>query len=289
MRLDIMGKGMLMGICDTVPGISGGTIAFITGIYERLLSAIKAFTPNAILNAAAVSIGKGDKERYKKDRAQADLELLIPLFIGIIGAILLFSRVMEFLLTDYFVFVMAFFIGLILGSAGTLFTQIEDHHSRNQFMSLAGFAAGVWLAFIVPATITPTSFMFILSGAIAISAMILPGISGSFILLIMGMYEPVIRAVSGLPQSFMQVVLFGIGAVIGLGTSVRGVSYIFKKNRCMTLYVLVGLVIGALSVPIRDIASQASSISSFGWVIMVLLGVIGVITASSIAKFNVQK
>ena len=175
-----------MGLCDTVPGVSGGTIAFITGIYQRLISAIQAFSLDLVMDSLKFLIGKGNNKNLRQDIKKLDLGFLIMLFLGIAIAILLFSRVLEFLIDSYAPFLMAFFVGLILVSAIGIFEHIEKHHTVNQLIALIGFLVGVSFIFFIPQEIAPNLGYVFLGGFLAISAMLLPGISGSFILLIMG-------------------------------------------------------------------------------------------------------
>jgi putative membrane protein len=248
-------KGMLMGICDLIPGISGGTIAFITGIYTRLINAIKAFSPKAFYNFFQYTITR-DKNRsktLKQDIKNLDLGFLFVLFLGIATSIFSGSRIIKFLLENYFAYTLSFFIGLILASSKIIFDNIQDHKKNNMLFGIIGFIVGISLIFLVPADITPNLFYVFIGGFIAISALFLPGISGAFILLIMGLYEFVINCLHNISENILYLIAFSTGAALGAFSISRIISFLFKKDRCKTLYFLLGLVLGAISVPIKKI------------------------------------
>ena len=248
-------KGILMGICDLIPGISGGTIAFITGIYMRLINAVKAFSPSAFYNFFQYTITR-DKQKLKilkKDIKKLDLGFLLILFLGIFTAILLGSKIIKYLLENYFAYTLTFFIGLILASSKIIFDNIKNHKMKNISIGILGFIFGVSLIFFIPKSVTPTLFYVFIGGVIAISALFLPGISGAFILLIMGLYEFIINSLHNILENINYLIAFGIGAVLGAISISRIISFLFKKDKCKTLYFLLGLVIGAVSIPIKKI------------------------------------
>lgn len=256
-------KGILMGICDLIPGISGGTIAFITGIYERLINAVKAFSPKLIFGS-------------KKDIKKLDLGFLIILFLGIGTALFLGSGIIKYLLETYPGYTFAFFVGLILASSKIIFTHIKNHKLKNRLFALFGLLVGIFLAFIVPANTTPTCFYIFLGGFVAISAMFLPGILGAFILLIMGLYEFMINVLHDISGNIKYFIIFVLGAIFGAFSISRIISFLFKKDKCKTLYFLLGLVIGALSIPIKRILESISegTLSIPFSLIYILLGII---------------
>lgn len=270
-------KGLLMGICDSIPGISGGTIAFITGIYERLINAIKGFSPSLV-----VSLFRGDKQEIKK----LDFGFLATLFLGILVALLIFARLMSYLLDNYFAYTIVFFFGLILASAKTIFDHIEKHHTTNMVFMVMGLLAGLGLVFIVPVSLSPSLFYVMFGGFVAISAMVLPGISGAFILLVMGLYRFVLGLVRDFPSNIEYLLAFAVGAVLGILTITRVVSWLFKKDKSKTLYFLLGLVIGGLSVPVRDFVSSASFdlTSVVYYIVLFLVGAYSATLIRRIAK-----
>ena len=263
-----------MGVCDLIPGISGGTIAFITGIYERLINAIKGFSPRLIT---------GD---FKKEVKKLDLGFLVVLFAGIILSILLGSRVIDSLLQNHYAKTLSFFIGLIVASSFIIFKSIKNHEKSRFFkkdfeafssgkehqskssiikhdvgdyiFGLVGLAIGIALVFLSPASISVSTGYLFLGGFVSISAMFLPGISGSFILLIMGLYEPVIGMLSDIVGNWKSLLVFIIGMIFGAFFISRVISYLFRKDKNKTLYFLLGLVVGSLGVPIMRVYEVGS-------------------------------
>jgi len=261
-------KGMLMGICDLIPGISGGTIAFITGIYPKLIHSVKSISPKFFKNLITLN-----KKELKKDVKEIDFPFLIVLILGILTSIIIGSRIIKYLLENYFSFTIAFFIGLVLSSSKIIFDNIKNHGLKNIFFGFIGLAIGIMFAFLIPLEITPTLSYVALGGFIGISAMFLPGISGAFILLIMGIYEFIINALHSPLENITVIVVFIIGVIAGAFVISRIISFLFKKDKCKTLYFLLGLVIGSLSVPIKRILSKSLNYFEISYVVFfVFLG-----------------
>jgi len=233
-------KGMLMGICDLVPGISGGTVAFITGIYERLINAVKGFTPKLLTN-------------FKEEHKKLDLKFLIVLFAGIIFSILLGSRIIEGLLLNHYAKTISFFIGLILASSFVIYDGIKEHSTLNYMYCFVGFLIGVGLIFLSPTEVSVSYWYLFVGGFLAIGAMFLPGISGSFILLIIGLYESVIGMLHDLAANWHDLSIFILGMIFGAFFISRIIAYLFEHDKNKTLYFLLGLVIGALGVPVMKV------------------------------------
>jgi putative membrane protein len=250
-------KGFLMGVCDLIPGISGGTVAFITGIYPRLIGAVKSFSPKLIYDIFTYPIHR-KRDSLKDDIKKLDLLFLLVLILGICSAFLVGSRIIKLLLRDYYEYTLSFFIGLILVSSMIIFNHIQNHNIKNISFGFLGFAFGLMFSILVPLSITPTLGYVFLGGFLAVNAMFLPGISGAFILLIMGLYEFMIDVLNDISNNISYFLLFIAGALLGAFSISRIISFLFKKNRCKTLYVLLGLVIGALSVPLKKILQTAS-------------------------------
>jgi len=246
-------KGLLMGICDIIPGISGGTIAFITGIYMRLINAIKNISPKLFYDIFLSPFNKKNRENLKQDVKKIDLGFLFVLFLGIGTALLLGSKIVKFLLSNYFIYTLSFFIGLILASSKIIFDNIQNHKKKNILFGILGFILGILLSILVPVDLVPTKSYVFVGGFLAISAMFLPGISGAFILLIMGLYEFMIDILHDIPGNIVYFIIFVAGAALGAFTISRIISFLFKKDKCKTLYVLLGLVLGTLSVPLKKI------------------------------------
>jgi len=274
-------KGILMGICDLVPGISGGTIAFITGIYERLINAVKAISPQLFYNFIAGGIFRKEENliKLKTNLKKLDLIFLLVLLAGISSAFIIGSRVVKFLLDNYFIYTMAFFVGLILASSKIIFNKIQNHNFKTLLFGIFGFMFGILLAFVMPVTVVPNFSYVVFGGFLAINAMLLPGISGAFILLIMGLYEFMLEVLKDIPGHLNYFLGFILGVILGAFTISRIVSFLFRKYRCKTLYFLLGLVIGALSTPIKRIFINGSftTLNIAGMLCFLILG-IGVVS-----------
>jgi putative membrane protein len=283
-------RGFLMGVCDLIPGISGGTVAFITGIYARLINAVKSFSPKLIYDFFTYPIHR-KKDILKEDIRKLDLLFLLVLLLGIGSAFLVGSRIIKFLLRDYYTYTLSFFIGLILPSSKIIFDHIQNHNIKNISFGLFGFALGLLFSVLVPLTVTPTLGYVFLGGFFAVSAMFLPGISGAYILLIMGLYEFMINVLNNISSNTSYFIIFILGALLGAFSISRIISFLFKKNRCRTLYVLLGLVIGALSTPLKKILQTASfQVSNvFVMVFWFLLGALLVVLVTIYGKAYERK
>ena len=238
-------KGMAMGMAEVVPGVSGGTIAFITGIYERLLNAIKSIGPE-VFSALKT---EGIKGAWKA----LDGNFLLTLGLGMVLGIVLGVFGISWLLEEYPPIVWGFFFGLIIASAIYTGRQIGSWN----LSAVAGLVFGAVFAFAItslsPASGNEALWFVFLSGVIAISALILPGISGSFILLIMGMYTYIVTdtlkgALKTLaPEKLLVMAVFALGCLTGLATVSRLLSWTFKHYRDITLAVLTGFMLGSLN------------------------------------------
>jgi putative membrane protein len=257
-KIIIFGKGVLMGVCDLIPGVSGGTIAFITGIYDRLIDAVANITPKNYFNLV---FSKSSEER-KKLFKELDILFLILLFSGIFSAIILGSKVISYLIDNFYVYIFTFFVGLILASGLFISNQIKVKKNMNKLFGVFGFVCGILLLLFSPKEIvSPDYLLVVLSGFLAIFALFLPGISGSFILVILGMYEYVLNLVKNL--DLINLIPFMIGAGLGVVVISRVVKLFFDFDKCKTLYFLLGLILGTLSIPFRNIYLQIE-VFSFG-------------------------
>ncbi len=277
-------KGVLMGVCDVIPGVSGGTIAFIMGIYSRLINAVKSFSPKLVKD-----LFRRDKKELKKDIKNLDLVFLITLGLGIATAIFIGSGVITFLLENYFIYTIAFFIGLIVASSKIIYSNIEKHHTKNILFGVLGLMIGILLSVLIPAQVTPTLAYVFLSGFLAISAMFLPGISGAFILLILGVYEFMLKVIHNIRKNIGFFLVFITGAMLGAFVISRIISFLFRKDRCKTLYVLLGLVIGSLSIPAKRVfqSNVVWNLSNIITTIVFLL--IGFLVVNIIHRFEKSK
>lgn len=230
-------RGMAMGAADIVPGVSGGTIAFITGIYFRLLEAINA-VPGAIF---------GDLLRGKP-RAfwqACDGTFLASLLAGILVSVAAFASAISFLLVAYPILIWSFFFGLILASVWHVARQVRHYRIALLVPLVFGIAFAWWITTLSVGQLNPSALNFFAAGAVAICAMILPGISGSFILVIAGMYAPVLAAIKSFDIALLS--LFMAGCLVGLLSVARLITWAFHKYHDPVLALLTGFMIGALN------------------------------------------
>ncbi|EGN76113.1 Putative membrane protein [Idiomarina sp. A28L] len=228
-------KGLAMGTADIVPGVSGGTLAFILGIYERLLKALTSF------NVAAIRLLF--RGQIKALWQHIDGAFLLCLFGGILFAIFSLANLIVYLLEFHPVPLWAFFNGLIIASLPLLVRNIQWNVLRG-ILFVLGAVFAMLITTLTPMQTNPSAWLFFIAGFIAICAMILPGISGSFLLLIMGMYAPMTTAVSGL--QFGVLILFALGCVTGLMIFARVLTFALKRAHDAMLALLSGIVLGAL-------------------------------------------
>ncbi len=244
-RLGIAFKGMAMGMAEVIPGVSGGTIAFITGIYEKLLNSIKAFGPSLISTFR--------KDGFAGAWNTINGNFLVFLLGGMVLGIVVGVFGISFLLETYPPAVWAFFFGLIIASAIYVGKQIEKWRWQEVIALIIGTAVAYAITVISPAEGSSSYFFVFISGMIAISALILPGISGSFILLLMGMYsfiitdtlKPALKTLD--PDKLVIMFVFALGCLTGLMTVSRLLSWTFKHFRSVTLAILTGFMLGSLN------------------------------------------
>ena len=232
----LVAKGMAMGAADVVPGVSGGTIAFITGIYDRLLNALKSVNPSLLKVLS--------NEGFAGVWQRMDGTFLLCVFGGVLTSILSFAHVITWFLAVYPEMLWAFFFGLILVSGLHMIRQVDRWHAGTIAMLLVGMVIAYAVGVLSPTSLEPEPLTLFFAGAIAICAMILPGISGSFILLMMGLYGPVIDAVKNL--DLVVLAIFGTGCIGGLLNFSHVLSWLLKKHRDLALSLLTGLMLGAL-------------------------------------------
>lgn len=233
----LMLKGMAMGGADVIPGVSGGTIAFITGIYEELIDSIKSVDIEAFKLLFSFEL----KAFWKHTNGS----FLIAVLMGILVSILSLARLVTYLMANHPIKLWSFFFGLIIISALMVAKEIKQWNISSVLSLLAGIVVAYFITSATPAS-TPDGLLFVfLSGMIAICAMILPGISGSFILLILGKYQYVLGAVKEL--DFVVIIVFALGCLVGILSFARLVSWLLKHYHLVTVSVLVGFMIGSLN------------------------------------------
>ncbi len=242
-------KGFLMGSADIVPGVSGGTMALITGVYNRLIFAIKSVDSTTIRNTLTL--------RFKKVFEHFHWKFLLLLFTGMILAVIFFTRIvpLQVYMFTHPEIVYGLFFGLILGSIFLLLGEVKKiNRNWKGLLSLsAGALFGFWIVTLVPAD-TPETFWFVfLSGAVSICAMILPGVSGSYILLILRKYDYILSQLGQIGSvdtvgALINLLPFVLGALVGLASFARLLSWLLRNYYAVTILILIGFLVGSLYV-----------------------------------------
>lgn len=230
-------KGMGMGAADVVPGVSGGTIAFITGIYEELINSIKSVNLNALKLLLSFKLAAFWKA--------VNGNFLISVLLGIGISIFSLAKGLEYLLHHYPILVWSFFFGLIVASAIYVSRTIKQWTTGTVIAGIVGIAVAYFITVISPAEANTTWLFIFISGAIAICAMILPGISGSFILVLLGMYKFILSAVGDL--NIPVLLVFIAGAAIGIIAFSNLLSWLLKNFHNLTIALLAGFMVGSLN------------------------------------------
>jgi putative membrane protein len=232
-------KGVGMGAANVIPGVSGGTIALITGIFEELIDSIKSFDLTAIR-----LLFKG---KFKEFATHVNLGFLIMIFFGVAASIVSLAKLLEFLFNDYPVQVWAYFFGLILASVYFVGKTIDKWNLSVIITFVIGAAIAIGISMLSPATKNESFIYLMLCGVVAICSMILPGLSGSFVLILMGNYElVVIDAINNMRIDILLPVL--LGAVVGLIAFSHLLSWVYKKFKNQTISLLTGFILGSLAI-----------------------------------------
>ena len=229
-------KGMLMGVAEIIPGVSGGTLAFITGIYKELIDSIKSVNLDSLKLLF--------KFQFKNFWYQINGNFLSTLLMGMIVSILILSRFITFLLDSHHFKIWGFFFGLILCSAFIIFKSINKLTPISYLLLSLGLVLSGYISLVAPSSTPNTNIFIFLSGAIAISAMILPGISGSFILVFLSKYEFILNSLNSFETNVLSIFL--AGCITGLVTFSRLLSYLFKNYYDNVVSMLVGFLFGSL-------------------------------------------
>lgn len=230
-------RGMAMGASDIVPGVSGGTMALILGIYEELISSIRSIGRPEFLRPAL-------RLQIKPALQALNWQFLLAVGLGILTAIFTLASALEWLLVHQTVYIWSFFFGLVLASAYTVSKRIPKWSNLLRLTLVGGAIFAYIIVGLVPAQTPNTWWFLVLSGALASCAMILPGLSGAFILFVLGKYEDLLRAVN--TGDFAMLALVGVGAVLGLVTFAQILGWFFKQYHDLTIAVLIGLMVGSL-------------------------------------------
>ena len=277
-------KGMAVGLANIIPGVSGGTIALITGIFERLINSIKSF--------GITSLKLLLKGKFKDFAAKTDLYFLIALFAGVIVAIVLLAKIFDYLFSQYPVYIWAFFFGLILASVYFVGRTIEKWRFSVLLSFIIGTAMAVAFTFLTPATQNSSFLYLFLCGVVAVCSMILPGLSGSFVLILMGNYQLVaIDAINNRDLNIIIPVL--IGAVVGLVAFSHVISWVFKRYKDQTIATLTGFILGSLGIiwpwktPIEEMFGEKLKVVGYNYfmpeltlefIIAIVIMLIGIIS-----------
>lgn len=244
-------KGMGMGAADVVPGVSGGTIAFISGIYEELIETIDKLGFGILKNLK--------EEGLKKTFITYNLGFLVSLFLGVFVSIISLAKVISYLLENHPILVWSFFFGLVLASILYVGKQIQQWNISTFLCIIGATALAYYITIATPSVAPDKLYFFFISGAIAIIAMILPGISGSFILVLLGSYGIVLGALTNFVEAllsgnwdlvktnFVKVFTFILGCLVGLKLFSRILKWMFANKKNITLAVLTGFMIGSLN------------------------------------------
>jgi putative membrane protein len=225
-----------MGCADIVPGVSGGTIAFILGVYERLVASIKTMTGPILRDVLRL--------RFHAALRAAPLAFLIPLGLGIVIAAFSLANLISWALKEHPVFVWSFFFGLVGASIAVVTARVRAWSPTGILAFALAAAAAYLIVGLTPTTTPDTEIAMFLAGAIAICAMILPGISGSFILIIIGKYDQVLDAV--VARDVLTLGVFLLGAAVGIALFSRVLSWLLTRHHDLTVLVLAGLMLGSL-------------------------------------------
>jgi len=251
-------RGLAMGACDIIPGVSGGTIALITGIYERLVGAVGSVDPASIKHLI-----KGDFGSLRADLEKIDIPFLIVLLAGIGTAFLAMSGVILLLLTDHAVETYSFFLGLIIASAVVIFLEIRSPNAATLTYLAVGIGAGYLLGGLGQFDLGHSLPVLFLTGMVALCAMILPGISGAYMTLVLNQYEFMLAALRAL--ALPEIVAYIAGGVAGLLLFTKALKYLLETYPGAMLALLTGLMLGS-SRMLWETGSAAGDMVTGGWV-----------------------
>jgi len=250
-------KGLAMGAANVIPGVSGGTVALVAGIYQRLIDALRAIDLETLQLVG--------RRRWAEAAARIDLRFLVALGAGMAVSLLSLARLLSWLLVRYPVETWAFFFGLILGSVWFVGAAVGRWGGGPITAFLVGLVIAAGIAFLPPAAPNPHPVYLVLCGVAAIVSMILPGLSGSYVMLLMGNYKLVLDAIS---EARLLVLLWvGVGMVLGLATFARLISYLFRRHRDLTVALLTGFILGSLLIiwPWKVTGADLENVSEYAW------------------------
>ncbi|GGM02299.1 DUF368 domain-containing protein [Micromonospora yangpuensis] len=237
-------RGAAIGVAEAVPGVSGGTIALVTGVYERLIVSAGHLV-NAFRYAVADVPRKRGWARAGQQFRYVHWSVVLPVFLGMVPGLLLAAMLLEPVLTEYPEHTRGLFLGLVLASVLVPLSMIPRPRHAGHLVALIATAVGAFLLTGLPqAELTPHPVIVLIVAAVAVCALVMPGVSGSFLLLTVGLYEPTITALNDRDLGYLAV--FGTGMVLGLASFVKLLQWLLDKHRRMTLAVMAGALLGSL-------------------------------------------
>ncbi|ROO52348.1 putative membrane protein [Micromonospora sp. Llam0] len=237
-------RGAAIGVAEAVPGVSGGTIALVTGVYERLIASAGHLI-SAVRYAVTDVPRKQGWARSREQFRQVHWGVIIPLALGMLPGLLLAARLLEPMLEEHPEQTRGLFFGLVLASVLVPVSMIgRPWRGRDVFAVVAAGVAAFVLTGLPSASIDPNPVVVLLAAAVAVCALVLPGVSGSFLLLTVGLYEPTIEAVND--RDFGYLAVFAVGMLVGLTLFVKLLQYLLEHHRRVTLAVMTGVIVGSL-------------------------------------------
>jgi putative membrane protein len=290
-------KGMSMGIANVIPGVSGGTIALITGIYEDLINSLKSFDTKSLKLITSIDIIGFIK--------YTNLYFLLAVFGGSIVSVFSIASLFKYLFIHYPILIWAFFFGLIIASIYFVGKRISKWNTTTIFSLAIGTLVALSLSFMTPASENDNLFFVFICGIIGISGMMLPGLSGSFILILMGNYELLmVTAITELNILLLSV--FFLGSAFGLMSFSHMLSWVFKHYKNQTLALLTGFILGSLSIiwPWKEVAESIiikgkEKIIAYNWyfpnelntetILAILLVLVGILSVYALENFAIDK
>jgi putative membrane protein len=250
-------KGVAMGAANVIPGVSGGTVALVAGIYQRLIDALRAIDLHTLKLVG--------RRRWAEAAGRIDLRFLVALGAGMAISLMSLARLLSWALARFPVETWAFFFGLILGSVWFVGSTVGRWRGGPIAAFLAGLVLAAGIAFLPPAAPNPHPVYLLLCGVAAVVSMLLPGLSGSYVMLLMGNYKLVLDAIS---EARILVLLWvGTGMVLGLAAFSRLISYLYRRHRDLTVALLTGFILGSLLIiwPWKVTGADLENVSEYAW------------------------
>jgi putative membrane protein len=302
-KLDIYFKGILMGFANIIPGLSGGTIALIIGIYDRLISCISGFNLYLLYNLISIK-NPSWKKNLQASFEKLDLPFLIPLFLGMLTSVFLLSTIVSFIFSNFRSFSNAFFLGILFVSLILLRSEFHPDSPTRILLIMAAFS----LSFFLSGNISniqnsPGVFVIFMAGVMASFAMLLPGLSGAALLYLIGMYEFIVltfnKLLFSLPvlltgnyhyliQPTSTLAIFLSGLIVGIINSAKIVNFSLSTDRKTTMTVLISLMAGSFRFPANEIIDHIPSFSLNSIILILLFFSLGILVPYSFSHFYVS-